>query len=123
MKPYIASLINALVLIAMSLWAYTTADSPSVTALIPGFFGIVLMACLPGVKKENKIIAHVAVTLTLIVFIALFMPLRGAINREDAVAIFRVSLMLITTLIAMVAFIKSFIDVRKKRKLAEAAEQ
>ena len=33
----------------------------SPTALIPVGFGTVLILCTPGVKKQNKVIAHVAV--------------------------------------------------------------
>lgn len=111
MKAHTVSLANALILIVISLWAYFSSGSP--TALIPAGFGLALLACYPGVKNENKIIAHIAVLLTLIVLIALFMPLRGAINREDSLAILRVSIMGISTAVALVAFIKSFVDARK----------
>ncbi|MEM7431071.1 MAG: hypothetical protein AAF351_03925 [Pseudomonadota bacterium] len=115
MKPHQASLINAVVLIAMSAWAYLASDTPSVTAFIPAAFGVLLLACLPGVKAENKIVAHIAVLLTLVVLVALFMPLRGAIGREDTLAIVRVGLMMATTAFALAMFIKSFIDVRRNR--------
>ena len=68
----------------MSGWGYLSSASPSPTALIPLFFGVALLLCYPGIKKENKIIAHVAVLLTLIVLVALFMPLKGAIGIEKA---------------------------------------
>lgn len=115
MKPHIASLMNAVVLLGASAWAYFGSDSPSVTALIPAAFGLVLLACNPGVKSENKVIAHVAVVLTLIVLIALVMPLRGALGRDDGMALFRVGLMILSTLAALIAFIKSFIDIRRQR--------
>ena len=63
------NLINALVLIAMGLWGYLELSSP--TALIPVGFGVVLLLCYQGVKNQNKIIAHVAVLLTLLLLIAL----------------------------------------------------
>ncbi|MEM6274354.1 MAG: hypothetical protein AAF735_03845 [Myxococcota bacterium] len=115
MKPHIASLVNAAVLIAMSAWAYLSSDSPSPTALIPAAFGVVLLALYPGIKSANKIVAHVAVVLTLLLVFALFMPLRGAVGRGDALAILRVGLMLAATVVALVAFIKSFIDIRRQR--------
>ena len=117
MKAHTASLINAIVLILMSAWAYLGASEPSLTALIPAAFGLILAACYPGVKSENRIVAHLAVLLTLVVLLALIMPLRGAISREDSMAIFRVGLMLASTLMAMVFFIKSFIDVRRRRSV------
>ncbi|MEM6734357.1 MAG: hypothetical protein AAF658_22525, partial [Myxococcota bacterium] len=90
MKAHTASLLNALVLIAMSAWAYLSSDSPSATALSPAGFGAVLLLCFPGVKSENKVIAHIAVVLTLVVLLARFMPLFGAIGRGDALAVVRV---------------------------------
>ena len=115
MKAHTASLSNALVLILISAWAYIQAVEPSLTSLIPAVFGLLLLACYPGVRSENKIVAHLAAVLTLLILLALIMPLRGAINREDTMAMLRVGLMLASTLLAMVFFIKSFIDVRRRR--------
>jgi len=115
MNAYKATTINAAVLILMSAWAYFSSSSPSVTALIPAMFGLILFACAPGVKNENKVISHIAVLLTALLIIALFMPFKGALAREDAIAILRVLVMLATSLFSMVYFIKSFIDVRKQR--------
>ncbi len=120
MKPAAtANLVNAIVLIAMSAWAYLGSATPSLTALIPAGFGAALMLCHPGVKLQNKLAAHIAVVLTLMVFIALFMPLRGAVGRGDALAILRVGAMWLTSLAALIAFIRSFIAARKARMLAE----
>ncbi|MEM9013825.1 MAG: hypothetical protein AAGB02_01845 [Pseudomonadota bacterium] len=115
MKAHTASLFNAFILIALSAWAYLGAASPSMTALIPAIFGIALIACYPGVKSENKVIAHIAVVLTLIVLIALFMPLRGALARGDSAAIIRVGIMMASTAFAFGFFIKSFIDARRSK--------
>ncbi|MEM9880313.1 MAG: hypothetical protein AAF862_13665 [Pseudomonadota bacterium] len=116
MKAHSASAVNAVILIVMSAWGYLSSATPSLTALIPAAFAVGLLACLPGVKSENKVVAHIAVLLTLIVLIALFMPLRGAINRGDSLAIVRVGLMLVSTVIAFVFFINSFRDARKARQ-------
>ena len=116
MKADTASLINALTLIGMSAWAYFASATPSMTALIPAGFGIALLLCLPGVKAENKVIAHVAVLLTIVVLLALFMPLKRAVGRGDMMAILRVGLMMATTAVAIVFFIKSFRDARKARE-------
>ena len=115
MKAYTASLINAVVLIVISSLGYFLSETPSMTALIPAAIGIVLVGLNPGVKKENKVIAHIAVVLTLIILIALVMPLNGAIQREDAMAIVRVAIMLVSTIVAMVFFVKSFIAAKKAR--------
>mgnify|MGYP001792152798 CR=1 FL=1 len=118
MKPHIASLINAILLIVLPAWSYLTSDTPSITALIPTFFGAVLLLCYPGIKSENKIIAHVAVLLTLLILFGLVKPLTGAIGRGDSLAIGRVVVMIISTVVALVIFIQSFIQARKKREAA-----
>ena len=100
----------------MSGWGYLSSASPSPTALIPLFFGVALLLCYPGIKKENKIIAHVAVLLTLIVLVALFMPLKGAFGRDDSMAIIRISVMIIGSAMSMTAFIRSFIAARKNKQ-------
>ena len=114
MKAHIASLINALILIGFGLWAYLGSDSPSKTALIPVVFGVVLLILYPGVKKENKIAAHIAVLLTLLILGGLVKPLLGALDR-DWLAVMRVVVMMVSTVAALVFFIKSFIDVRRAR--------
>ena len=122
MKAHTASLINALILIGFGLWAYLGSETPSKTALIPVGFGAVLLALYKGVEKENKIVAHIAVLLTLIILIALVKPLTAALGRDDSMAIIRVSVMMLSTAVALFFFIKSFIDVRRARA-AKAAEQ
>ena len=109
------SLVSSLILIIMSGWGYLSSASPSPTALIPLFFGVALLLCYPGIKKENKIIAHIAVLLTLIVLVALFMPLKGAFGRDDSMAITRISVMIIGSAMSMTAFIRSFIAARKNK--------
>ena len=115
MKAHIASLTNAVVLIALSLWGYFSSDSPSLTALIPTVIGGVLLILNSGVKNENKIIAHIAVLLTLIVLIGLIKPFMGAMAREDNGALIRVTVMILSTIMAMIFFVKSFISARKNR--------
>ena len=115
MKAHIASLINAIILVAFGLWGYFGSDSPSLTALIPTFVGIALLGLNNGVKRENKIIAHIAVLLTVVMLAGLVMPLKGAIGRDDMAAVARVLVMLLSTLFAIVYFVKSFIDARKAR--------
>ncbi|MEM9047484.1 MAG: hypothetical protein AAGC92_02085 [Pseudomonadota bacterium] len=115
MKAHTVSLINAATLILCSLWGYLSPSAGSLTALIPAAFGIALILCYQGVKAQNKIIAHIAVLLTLVVLVALIVPLRGALARGDDLAILRVTLMLATSALAVVYFVKSFIDARRSR--------
>ncbi|MCF7817014.1 MAG: hypothetical protein K9M54_03965 [Kiritimatiellales bacterium] len=122
MKAHTAFLINAVVLIGLGLWGYLGSETPSKTALIPVVFGVVILSLYKGVKKENKIVAHIAVLLTLLILVGLIKPLTASIGREDGMAIMRVSVMILSTVIALVSFIKSFIDVRRARKQAALAE-
>lgn len=122
MKAHTASLINGLVLITFGLWAYFGSETPSATAFIPVGFGVVLLALYKGVEKEDKIIAHIAVLLTLLILIALVKPLTAALGRDDSMAVVRVVVMMLTSALSMFFFIKSFRDVRRARA-AKAAEQ
>ena len=80
---------------------------------MPVALGWALWFCSPGLKKENKVIAHIAVLATFICLLGLFMPLNGAIDRGDNIGILRVSAMITSGLIAMIFFVKSFIANRK----------
>ena len=124
MKTYQANMLNVLTLIAMSLWAYfayePTPDkmSPSVTTFIPLVFGVILLLCHNGIKKENKIIAHVAVLVTLLSVIGLVIkPLMSALDEDRFMSVFRVGAMILTGVLAMIIFIQSFIRNRRKNKM------
>ena len=67
-----------------------------------------------GLKKENKIIAHIAVLLTLIILLALVgMRLPKSIDK-GGIGLIRVILMIGTSALSMIYFVKSFIANRKK---------
>ena len=117
MKPYIVSLLNAIVLISIGTWGYIGSESPSVTALIPVAIGVILLLLNPWLKKENKIIAHIVVLLTFVILIGLFKPLMGAVDRDSTISIVRVSVMMLFTVIALITFIRNFINVRKLREI------
>ena len=115
MKPFISNIINAITLIALSSWGYFSSDTPSMTAFIPTGIGLVLLLCTPGVKAENKVIAHIAVLITLVAIIGLVKPLIGALDRDDTAAVIRISVMIFTSALAMISFVRSFIEARKNR--------
>jgi len=97
----------------MGTWAYFDVNSP--TALIPAFFGILLLMCHFGLKKENKLIAHIAVGLTFLILIALVgMRLPKSLD-TGGVGLYRVIAMILTSSLSMLVFIKSFINARKKQ--------
>lgn len=108
------NLINSIVLISLSLWGYLESSGEAYSALIPTAIGVILLLCSNGIRNHNKIVAHIAVLLTLLAIGGLSMALLGSIDRSNDMAIIRVSIMMITSIIAMIVFIKSFIDARKK---------
>lgn len=121
MKTYLASLINAFILILLGLWGYFGSETPSITSLIPVAIGIILLLLNWGLRKENRAVAHIVVVLTFLTLVALIKPISGAIGRSDTLAIFRVGFMLIATLVALIYFIKNFRDARKKRNNHETS--
>ncbi len=115
MKANTVSLINSLVLVSMGLWGYFDSESRPITALIPVIVGVILLIINSGVKKENKIAAHFAVLLTLIIIIGLVKPFLGTLERANTAGIIRVSAMILTSLWAMITFVQSFISARKSK--------
>lgn len=115
MNAYLANLINAAAMIILAVWGYFSSISPSKTAFIPVVLGVILLVLSQGVKAESKAQAHAAVIITLLAFIALFKPFMGAMDRGDNAATIRVGIMLLTNLVALIYFIRSFIAARKAR--------
>jgi len=111
-----ANLINAVVLIITGLLGYFATKSG--TAFIPVGFGAALLACANGVAKENKVIAHIAVVLTLLILLAMLgMRLPKALD-AGGMSLVRTIAPIITGILAMVFFIKSFRDARIARENA-----
>ena len=120
MNAHKAHLLNSLTFLIMGAWGYFTTQSP--TALIPVLIGVVLLSLTNGVRNENKAIAHVVVVLTLLALIAIVMkPLMSALDSNDIMKKFRAISMVVTSILALVFFIKSFIDAKKARKAREQA--
>ena len=88
-------------------------ESLSLTALIPVIFGVILILCNKGLKNNNKTVAHVAVLVTFIALLGLFMPLKSAIGDNRMLSIVRVSLMILSSLVAMFTFINSLFKLEK----------
>lgn len=108
-----ANLLNAVCLIAMSIWGYYGTNAP--TALIPLIFGVVLLVLTNSIRNHNKIVAHIAVGLTLVALIAICAkPLQGALE-EGGMKLVRVGAMVLTGVIALVTFIMSFVKARRAK--------
>ena len=122
MNAYKAHLLNSLTLLIMGGWGYFATKAP--TALVPVFIGVVLLSISQGVKNENKALAHVAVVVTLLGLIGMAMkPLMVALGSDDLMKQIRVIAMIATSVIALIFFVKSFIDAGKARRAREAAEK
>tara|TARA_Y100001934_G_C12196921_1_gene699235 strand:- start:738 stop:1085 length:348 start_codon:yes stop_codon:yes gene_type:complete len=114
MRPYQASLLNSLILIVFGIWGFYASNTPSLTAFIPAVIGLLLLGMNDGIKNQNKVIAHVAVILTLLSFANIKPLMRVLCESEiDILSVFRTSIMLLSSLIAMIAFVKSFINARR----------
>lgn len=109
------NLVNSIALISMSAWGYI--DTNSFTALIPAAFGVVLLILGTMLSNEKlvKISAHLVVLFTLLILLALVIQVLPGVLDRGGIGLIRVILMILTSSIAMIVFIKSFIDNRKSR--------
>jgi len=109
------NLINSIALISMSAWGYV--DTNSFTALIPAFFGIILLILGTMLTNEKlvKLSAHLVVLFTLLILLALVIQVLPGVLERGGIGLIRVILMISTSSIAMIIFIKSLIDNRKSR--------
>jgi len=107
MKNFQVMTLNAMILIALGVFGYVTSSSP--TALIAPAIGVILLALVIPVKKDNSVAAHIAVSLTGLTMIMFFVV--GAM-RGNIVII----LMAAVTLIAFVFYIADFMKRKKERE-------
>tara|TARA_Y100000996_G_scaffold149701_1_gene115268 strand:+ start:1525 stop:1878 length:354 start_codon:yes stop_codon:yes gene_type:complete len=114
LEPKESALLNSLVLILIGMISYYY-NSVSITALIPVFLGIAIFLCYVFYEKNNKVFAHIAVTLMLLAVLGLFKPLMGSIERSDIYASIRIGIMQLVSLYSMICFIASFIEARKSK--------
>ena len=109
------NLVNSVALISMSAWGYL--DTSSFTALIPAFFGVILLILGTMLTNEKlvKLSAHLLVLFTILILLALVIQVLPGVVERGGIGLIRVILMISTSAIAMIVFIKSFIDNRKSR--------
>tara|TARA_B100000035_G_scaffold183451_1_gene156588 strand:+ start:525 stop:881 length:357 start_codon:yes stop_codon:yes gene_type:complete len=109
------NLINSIALISMSAWGYI--DTNSFTALIPAAFGLILLVLGTMLTNEKlvKLSAHLVVLFTLLILLALVIQVLPGVVDRGGIGLIRVIIMISTCSIAMIVFVKSFIDNRKSR--------
>jgi hypothetical protein len=118
MKAAQANLLNAIILLAAGLYGYIMILTPegthAITALIPAAFGLLFLVLQKGVATENKIIAHVVVVLTLVLLIICIMRFLKIEDWGAKKYLFLACI--VSNVVALVAFIGSFIAARKNRQ-------
>jgi exosortase/archaeosortase len=118
MKATQANLLNAIVLLAAGLYGYfmilTPEGTRAITALIPAAFGLLFLVFQKGVASQNKIISHVVVVLTLLLLIICIMRFLKIEDWGAKKYLFLACI--VSNIIAMIAFVGSFISARKNRK-------
>ena len=115
MKSSSFNFVNALALIIFGTAAYFASSVSSLTAFIPVVAGVILILLNGGVKAGKKVPGHIAVILTIIILAGLVKPVIGAYRRGDDLVLTMILVMFITGLLALLAFIKEFIQVRKEK--------
>ena len=113
------NLINSIALISMSAWGYV--DTNSFTALIPAFFGIILLILGTMLTNEKlvKLSAHLVVLFTLLILLALVIQVLPGVLERGGIGLIRVILMISTSSIAMIIFIKMRLTVGALRSRRE----
>jgi len=117
-NPHIVNLIYSSFLILTGITGfilrYLESNDFQYTALIPSVYGIVLLSLSRGIKRENKIISHVAVLLTLI--LAVFTLVMVIINSGDGFMVSRrgiiLMLILISSFVVLGIYIIRFIRIK-----------
>lgn len=113
MKPVTINYFNGLVLIVAGLYGYLTIVPQSTTALIPTFAGIIFVMLGFFWNKSPKVIAHIAVTLALIMFVMCIWRFTKIDVWDARKYIFLICIL--SNLLALIVFIKSFVDARKAK--------
>jgi len=116
MKPVTINALNALVLIAAGLYGYfgvAAADGHhSPTALIPAAFGLLFIILGLFWAKAPKVVSHIVVVLTLVLLVMCIMRFVKVDGWNEKKYIFLACIL--SNAIALIVFIKSFIDARRK---------
>lgn len=111
MKPLTINYLNGLVLIIAGLYGYLSIVPQSMTALIPTFAGIIFVILGLVWNKSPKVVAHIAVTLALIMFAMCIWRFTKIDVWNAPKYIFTICIL--SNLLALIVFIKSFIDARR----------
>ena len=122
-RPDILNKYYSIFLIAIALggflWRYLVEGDFQYTALIPAIFGIILLTMTTPIKKENQLISHIAVTITLLfgltaLYMLIISLMTEIINFRRVILFMAMSL---TSIFVMTLYIQRFVGIQKKKKL------
>lgn len=122
METYLVNLLNAVLLIMMSFLGYAVSETPLMTSLIPMFTGFVLLILTRGVKNGNKTISGTAMILTFVIAISLVKSFIESFSNESISVILSSSVMLASSALAILYFIKSYSSSPKALASESSAE-
>jgi uncharacterized membrane protein len=117
------TIVFGLILTLLGVGGYAFAAPTSVTALIPAFFGIILMVLgfLARSDSMKKHAMHAAAAVALIGFAgALFSLLRAPLDTRSAMAVGSQIAMVVLTGVFVLLCVKSFRDARRDRATTSA---
>jgi hypothetical protein len=82
--PHLVNAITAAILILVGLYSFSSNPNHPPTALIGPAVGVLLLILTPGVKSNNRVVAHVVVGLTFLFgLLSLFFWVKGLANGGD----------------------------------------
>ena len=99
------NLINALFLIAVSFWMYTSSVNPSVIHLMPVVAGVILLALNNGIKDGSKEQKKVAFYITLFLIFCLFIPFFNYFESIEEDFVLYLSGMFILSLSSLILYV------------------
>jgi hypothetical protein len=117
------TLVYGLLLIALGAYYYVATGQASVTALIPAFFGVVILilailARRPGLLKH---VMHAAAALALLAFLGGVSGLIKVLGGDAGNAAREQALMAVVSLVFVALAVRSFIEARRARAATAAA--
>ncbi len=114
MKSYLILIINGLVLMAIGTYGYLMPGG-SPTSLIATVSGFVMIVLSPMVKKENALVAHIAVGFTGLISVLFYIV--GFLRSNSLILV-----MASVTLIALVLHIVDFLKRKRERERVDISK-
>ena len=119
MQPHVVNRLYSFLLIALGFFGfiarYLEVGDYQFTAFIPSVFGVILLFMTKGIKNENRVIAHIAVVLTLILGLMITsMLIRSGFQGDRKSYIFLT--VAVASFGALAVYVKGFIDKKKQKQ-------